>query len=312
MKRLILALAIITVALSGCTEKAPSPGEIKTSMIHSAANLTAYSFGISDNQTESIRDLVKNNITNEYNISTRSVKTEVTAVVDLANRKAEANVSTTTSIKGPVGLPNVATSKGTEYNIGNITYTSQNDGNWTQLKDPASAETLWSSGRYNLMKSRAESVNQSQVEVIGSESIDGKDCYKLRVIMDNQTYLGTAYNLLTSVMFPFVPEVNQTDLIKNSKIENLAWVEKDNNLLKKYQHTLSMQMTPNIIGVVDMTKGGTQKFNQSIKLVEVSLNSDSTETYTDFNKPAAIVVPNAALNTKPIVPTPIQVAPGSA
>jgi hypothetical protein len=312
MKRLILALAIITVALSGCTEKAPSSGEIKTSMIHSAANLTAYSFGISDNQTESIRDLVKNNITNQYNITTRSVKTEVTAIVDLAGRKAEANVSTTTAIKGPAGLPNVATSKGTEYNIGNITYTNQNNGNWTQLKDPVSAEALWSSGRYNLIKSRAESVNRSQVEVIGSESIDGKDCYKLRLIMDNQTYLGTAYNLLTSVMFPFVPEVNQTDLIKNSKIENLAWVEKDNNLLKKYQHTLSMQMTPNIIGVVDMTKGGTQKFNQSIKLVEVSMNSDSTETYSDFNKPAAIVVPNAALNTKPIVPSPIQVAPGSA
>jgi hypothetical protein len=309
MKRLILALAIITVALSGCTEKAPSSDAIKTSLNHSAANLSAYGFTISDNQTGSIRDLVKNNITNSYNTTSRSDDTMVTASIDLAGRKAEANVSTTTIVKGSSGAPIVGNSENTEYNIGNITYVFQN-GNWTELKAPESAEAIWTRGSFDLMKSRAVSINQTQADVIGSESVDGKDCYKLRLILDNQTYLGTEYNLLVQVLFPFVPEANQTELLKNSKNENLVWIEKDNNLLKKYQHTMSMQMTPNIAGVVD-NKGNIQRLNQTMKLVEVTLASDSIETYTDYNKPGVIVVPKAALNGTLIVPPSIQAATAS-
>jgi hypothetical protein len=306
MKRLILALAIITVALSGCTEKAPSSDAIKTSLNHSAANLSAYSFTISDNQTGSIRDLVKNNITNSYNTTSRSDDTMVTASIDLAGRKAEANVSTTTIVKGPTGSPIVGNSENTEYNIGNITYVFQN-GNWTELRAPESAEAIWTRGSFDLMKSRAVSINQTQADVIGSESVDGKDCYKLRLILDNQTYLGTEYNLLVRALYPFVPEANQTDLLKSSKNENTAWVEKDNNLLKKYQHTMSIQMVPNIVGVVD-SKGNIQKLNQTMKLVEVTLASDSIETYTDYNKPVVITVPKAAMSANQIISSPIQAA----
>jgi len=309
MKRLILALAIITVALSGCTEKAPSSDAIKNSLNHSAANLSAYSFTISDNQTGSIRDLVRNNITNSYNTTSRSDDTKVTAAIDLAGRKAEANVSTTTIIKGSTGSPIVGNSESTEFNVGNFTYIFQN-GNWTQLKAPESAEAIWARGSFDLMKSRAISISRTQAEVIGSESVDGKDCYKLSLTLDNQTYLGTEYNLLVRALYPFVPEANQTDLLKSSKNENTAWVEKDNNLLKKYQHTMNIQMVPNIIGVVN-NQGNIQKLNQTMKLVEVTLASDSTETYTDYNKPVVIIIPKAALNATLIVASPIQAATAS-
>lgn len=305
MKRLILALAIITVAFSGCTEKAPSSDAIKNSLNHSAANLSAYSFTISDNQTGTIKDLVKDNITNTYNTTSRSDDTMVAASIDLAGRKAVANVSTTTIVKGPTGLPIVGNSVSTEYNIGNITYVLQN-GNWTRLMAPESAEAIWASGSFDLMKSRATSINRTQAEVIGSESVDGKDCYKLRLILDNQSYVGTEYNLLVRVLYPFVPEANETDLLKSSKNENLVWVEKDNNLLKKYEHTMSMQMAPNIAGIVD-NDGNIRKLNQTMKLVEVTLTTDSVETYTDFNKPVVIVVPKTALNATTIVPSPMQV-----
>jgi hypothetical protein len=306
MKRFILALAIITVAFSGCTEKAPSSDVIKTALNHSAANLSAYGFTISNNQTGSIRDLVKNNITNSYNTTSRSDDTKVTASIDLASRKAEATISTTTIVKGSSGSPIVGNTESTEYNVGNVTYVFQN-GNWTELKAPESAEAIWARGSFDLMKSRAVSINQTQADVIGSESIDGKDCYKLRLILDNQTYLGTEYNLLVRALYPFVPEANQTDLLKSSKNENTVWVEKDNNLLKKYQQTMNIQMVPNIIGVVD-SKGNIQKLNQTMKLVEVTLASDSIETYTDYNKPVVIIVPKAALNATQIMPSPIQAA----
>jgi hypothetical protein len=69
-------------------------------------------------------------------------------------------------------------------------------------------------------------------------------------------------------------------------------------------------MTPNIIGIVD-DKGNIQKLNQTMKLVEVTLASDSVETYTDYNKPVAIIVPKAALNGTMIVAPPIQAVTAS-
>jgi hypothetical protein len=104
-----------------------------------------------------------------------------------------------------------------------------------------------------------------------------------------------------------VPEANQTDLLKSSKNENLVWVEKDNSLLKKYQHTLSMQIVPSIGGIVD-NSGNVQRLNQTLKLVEVTLASDSIETYTDYNKPVVIIVPKAALNATQMGVSPIQAA----
>jgi len=308
-KFILLALAIFVVSLSGCTEKEtlPSSGEIKNLMAGSADNLSSYGFKISDIQTQSIKDLAKNNITNEFNITTRSVQTEVDGSVDLAKRRAMANVSTTTTIQSPAGSPNIMKSSGREFNIENTTYTIRDGGNWTQLKDPRSADEIWAEGRYNLIKSRADSIkNQSDMVVIGSESVDGKDCYKIKLITDDQIYSGNLYNMLASVLFPFVPQVNQTDLINASKIETLVWVEKDSQMPKKYQNTLSMTIAPNIIGVYNMSDGSVQSFNQSMKMVEVSLNMESTESYNGFNKPVEIAVPNDALNTTPIVPTPLQ------
>jgi hypothetical protein len=69
-------------------------------------------------------------------------------------------------------------------------------------------------------------------------------------------------------------------------------------------------MIPNITGVVD-NQGNIQRLNQTMKLVEVTLASDSIETYTDFNKPVVIIVPKAALNGTMIVPSPIEAATAS-
>jgi hypothetical protein len=311
MKRFILILALLAVALSGCTEKAPSPGELKNMMVHSAANLSSYSFALSDNHSESIKDLVKNNITNTNNVTTRFAKNDVVAAVDLVGQKAMAKIATATVMTRPGGQPNTVSTMGLEYDIGNATYITRDGSNWTQLRDNQSAEAVWASGRYSVIKSRADSVNKSKAELAGSESIDGKDCYKLKLIDSNQTYLSTAYSALTSVLFPFYPEVNQTDLIKASKSDTFVWIEKDSNQLRKYESTLSMKIAPNIVGIVNMNTGAVQRLNKTLKLVEISIDKDSIETYSDYNKPVSIVVPKEALNATPITPQSIQVVPGS-
>jgi hypothetical protein len=284
--RLMFLLVTMIAAVDADANNA-AVKELTSQMSQSAANLSAFSLKMSDTQTDSIKNLERNNIT------IRIVQNEASSSIDLAGQKAMTDMSTTTTIKGPTGLPNITKSGGTKYDIGNMTYLITDDGNWTQYKDPISVDVLWAEGRYNLIKSRADAINQSDVEVIGSESIDGKDCYKLRIIADSQSYyenIDLSLRLM-SVLFPLMYEVNQTELIKAIKIENLVWIEKDSNLLKKYQHTFSMTFSPNIEGVFDSGNGSIRKFNQSIKLIEVSLNTNYMETYFDYNKPAAISLP---------------------
>ncbi len=315
MKRLLIVLAlIIAVAFSGCTEKGPNAGDIKVSMIKAAENLSSYNFTASQNQTEAINEY--NNKTGSYNVNTtmRTAISDVTASIDLAGHRVKASLSTKTSMRDPDGTAKVSSSNGTQYNIGNVTYTRMGNGNWSQLVDPTPERELWASGRYNTLKARADAISKSEVDVLGSESVDGKDCYKLNLVMNNTTYYTTLYNAVSSIIFPFVANLNRTELEKNSKIETLVWVEKDSNLIRKYENHLSLRAVPDLVGIFNINSGQIVSFNQSvrqsIKPVEVSVDSSSLEHYYDFNVPMNIVPPKEALSTKPIVPVMIQNSTG--
>ncbi len=320
MKRLLLVLAlIIAVAFSGCMEKQgtqPAPGDIKTSMIKAAGNLSSYSFEVSQNQTESVGEYNNKTASYDINVTVRSASSMVVASIDLAGHKAKAGLTTKTSIKGSEGAAEISSSNGTQYNIGNVTYTRMNGGNWTKLVDPTPGNKLWASGRYDALRSRAESVNQSQIELLGTEAVDGKDCYKLNLVMGNQTFDEALYKAVSSVIFPFVANLNKTDVEKNSQINALVWVDKDSYLVRKYEYHLSLKAVPDIVGIFNANNGQIVAFNQSIKQsikpVQVSVDSSSLEHYYDFNAPMSIVPPNEALSSTPIVPVMIQNSTGTA
>lgn len=312
MKRLLLVLMLITaLAFSGCVEKqgqTSNTGDIKTSMIKAADNISSYSFTASQNQSESANEFSRN--ASYANATLRGASSEITASVDLKGHRVLANLATKTSITNPGGVPTVSSSSGTQYNIGNITYTRMNGENWTQLRDPTPESALWASGRYNTLKSRAESINQSQVEVIGTEKIDGADCYKLKLVMSNNTIAQALYNAVNSAIIPFVASPNATQIARNSNIEAFVWIDKESSLLRRYEYRLSVGAVPDIVGVFDISTGQVMMFNQSIKNsikpVEVSVNTATLEHYYDFNQPMVIVPPKEALNATPIVPVAIE------
>lgn len=312
MKRLLLVLILImALAFSGCVEQQgpqgqqPNAGNIKTSMIKAVDNVSSYSFTASQNQTESANEFGVN--ASYANATVRGASSEVTASIDLKGHKVKANLVTKTSIMNPGGVPTVSSSSGTQYNIGNITYTMMTGGNWTQLRDPTPENELWASGRYNTLKSRAESINQSQADVIGTEKVDGADCYKLKMVMDNNTIAQALYNAVNSAIIPFVASPNSTQIAKDSNIEAFVWIDKESSLLRRYEYHLNVRAVPDIMGVFDVSAGQIMVFNQSIKQsikpVEVSVNTATLEHYYDFNKPMVIAPPNEALNTTPIVPS---------
>ena len=320
MKRLLLVLMLIAVvAFSGCTEKSPGGNEkslnateIKMQVIKSAENLSTY------NLTSSMRQTLKlnapaGNKTAHDNVTVITESATTAASVDLAGYKAKAVGSTNNTLEMPGQAANTSSSEAMVYQIGNSTYVRDGSGKWTRLVDPRAAQEIWGEGNNNQVTALAEKINQSQVEVVGSEKIEGVDSYKLKITPGS----GEFYNLYNTAFgvaakltqYPmFVPSINSTELNESSKMEKLIWISKETYLPTKYQSSLSFDMTPIIIGGMDPNTGNMIRFNQSMKLGEISVNIETTDAYTGFDTPLQIAPPEEALKAESISPSQIQLA----
>jgi hypothetical protein len=310
MKRWLMAMVLFALALSGCVEKGPNAEEIKTLAIKSADNLSAYSLQSSVNQSLTLKGAANATLSNATRIM-ESFETE--GSVDLAANKRKIIVSYKSQIEVPGEPANTTSSQAIMYQMGNSTYVTEDDGSWTHLLDPRSAETIWGAGANNQVKALAESINQSSLEILGSEKIDGQDCYKVR-IKTGAGDLYDIYNLAFSVAIklieypPLVPSLNSTELNESSKIEKLVWISKDNYLIRKYQNLMSFKMTPFLIGSLDPATGQMKRFNQSIRLGETDVSIETVDRFFDFNQPMQIAPPEEALKAPPRSPSAMPTA----
>jgi len=318
MKKLLLVLMLlIAVAISGCTEKSPSAtsssgaeksvGELKTLTVKSAEGLKSYSLKSSASQTLTLNAMGIN--ATPQNATTVKQSVETLASVNLSGFEASASGSTKNEVVLP-GMPaNSSTTEANVYQVGNSTYVKGEDGKWTHLKDPRAAEEIWGRGDNNQVKSLAEMINQSQAEMVGSESIQGTDAYKLKIITGTADYEGlysTAFGIAAQLtQYPMLmPSINSSELNATGSIEKLVWISKDSYLPVKYQSSMSFDMTPEIIAGLNTTTGQMEMFGQSVRLGKVSAIVETSDLYYDFNKPVEITLPAEALQAPAISPTP--------
>lgn len=313
MKRLLLVIALIAVALSGCTEKSPSvaeksPAELKNLSVSAANNLTAYS--IKSSMTQTLKLESGSNATAEK--STTIIETADTlAAVNLSSLEAHATGSTKNQMKVDGNDANSSTTKADVYQIGNSTYVNDESGNWTHLADPRSKEEVWGPDRNNQVKAIAATFNLSTTEDLGSESINGEDAYKLKIVTgsgDQTNLQNAAFAIAAKItQYPmYLPSVNRTELNDTGKIEKIIWISKKSYLPVKYQSTMSFSMTPEIIGALDPSTSQMKMFNQSIRLGEISVSIETEDLYYDFDKPTEITLPDQALSAPVITPTQLQ------
>jgi len=311
MKIWLILPVLLALALSGCVSQGPNVEEIKTLAIRSADNLSSYSMQSSVSQSLTLTDLGENGT--EANVTNIVESFDTAASVDLAAYKIHVLGSTKSQVQVP-GMPaNITSSEATVYQIGNSTYIKEDDGSWTHLLDPTPAEEIWSAGTNNQVKALAESLNQSSLEILGSENIDGQDCYKIS-IKTGASELYDVYNIAFSVAIklvqypPLVPSLNSTELNESAKIEKLVWISKDDYLIRKYQNLMSFKMTPILIGSLDPATGQMQRFNQSIKLGETDVSIQTVDRFFDFNQQVQIAPPEEALKAPSTSPSPTTTA----
>ena len=313
MKRLLLVLMLIAVAISGCTEKGPSvtdksAAELKTLSIAAAENLTSYSIKSSVTQTLKLNSGA--NATTEKS-TTVTENAETVAVVNMSSLAAHASGSTKNQMEMSGQPANTSTTSADVYQIGNSTYVNDESGNWTHLVDPRSMQEVWGPDKNNQVKSIAKTFNLSITEDLGTEAISGEDAYKLKIVTgsgDNINLQNAAFAIAAKVtQYPmYLPSVNRTELNETGKIEKTVWISKKSYLPVKYRSIMSFSMTPEIIGAMDSNTGQMKMFNQSIRLGEISVSIETTDLYYDFDKPTDITPPKQALSAPVITPTEVQ------
>lgn len=309
MKRLLVALILIAVAISGCTEKGPSVAdesaeELKNLSISSAGNLSSYSLKSTLTSTWKLHS--GNNTTTEK-LNTFTEDVETAAAVDLQGLKVHANSSTKNMLEAPDLPANVTTTNVDFYLIGNSTYMDDGSGNWTHLVDPRLAEEVWGPDRNNQIKALAGTFNLSTTEEISTESVNGEEAYKLKIVPgneDNISLFNTAFAIAAKVtQYPlFLPSLNRSELNETGKMEKTIWISKSTYLPVKYESTMSFTMTPELIGAVDPSSGKATMFNQSVQLGAISVAIKSTDLYYDFDRSLDITPPMQALSSPAITP----------
>ncbi|MDM7934030.1 MAG: hypothetical protein QUS08_01400, partial [Methanothrix sp.] len=245
MKRLLIPLLLMAVAISGCMERGQEADvqELKARAATAAENLSTYSLESTMNQTLRIQG-VGGNATSETSISESA---ETSASINLSGFQARATGSTRSVMDIPGQPQNASSSQAEVYQIGNSTYMRDERGYWTHLVDPRPAGEIWSSS--NQVRTLAETLNQSDLEIVGTETVDGVEAYKLRIRLADADYTGL-YNAAFGIaarltQYPlFMPSINSTELNRTISMEKFVWISKESFLPVRYSSSMSFKMTP--------------------------------------------------------------------
>lgn len=315
MNRLLMMIILIlaTLAISGCMESQDMPEksveELKALTLSAAENLTSYSLQSTMSRVRTI-NAIGENATPENSTIIRE-NTETTAIVSLSDKQAHAMGSTTIQAEQPGLETNSTTTEADLYQMGNSTYIMDEAGNWTHLKDPRTVEEIWGENNNNQILAMAQTFNLSEAEMIGSDTVDGTDAYKLKIITGEatndtlyMTALSVAANLVSYPML--IPDVNRTELNETGVMEKTIWISKSSYLPLKYQSLMSFKTTPSIIGRLDMNTSQIVMFNESMQMGAIEVSMETSDIYYDIDKPVTITPPSEALVAEIVWPVQVQ------
>ncbi len=277
---LALALLLCSFAALGQTNN-PSLDEFMTSalqalVVDSSANLESYRFCMEMEQKIDMIDFASGDA---QQLHTRSFGY---GMANMSDRALKLSMATLAYAKGDEDNSSAIALE--EYLVNDTLYMKM-DGNWTSLKMPSVADT-WS--RQNTMAQQVEMFNQSRLSLIGSEMVEGQDCYKVRAEMN----LSTIADRLSGEVTSLVPieGMNYSELFRNMSLDVYYWISKDTHLLKKTDvrevFTVPVQSL-----VLPANESGDS---------EMRIISEVSMIFEDFNESVNIKLPAEASKAQPL------------
>jgi len=286
MKKLILlALALMVVAFSGCMDNgsdksAPNATALKTMTIDSAKDLRTYDFNLESTQNI----VITNRSAKTANATNVAITSSGQGSVNLTGRAM--NVASTMNVISDTAAN--ATPIKTETYFINDTIYSKADNNWTRLQVPE-AGLLWA--QQNMVIQQAELINASNITVTGSESANGADCYKVKVVPDINVYAA----ILSQQMGSSLPlaYINLTELYRAGTVDWTAWVTKDTHLVTKSDIRMTFTITPETMGL-----------SPAAGDFQMKVNLQALTNFKNFNQPVKVILPAEAASAQMLVLTP--------
>ena len=319
--KLLAALMLMVVLISGCMESGPGPGniggngveksveEVKNLSIKSADDLSSYRLKSSVVQTTQF-DAFRINVTPKFhgmqgrimqiiwNPTIIKESTDTEASVNLSGRQARSHSSSERAVQQAGRKEEKSTGSRELYLMGNSSYVRVNEGNWSHLTAPSSAEAVWSGGKNSHVKILADAINSSELEIMGLEMIDGAMAYKLNISPGSSDY-EEIYSIAASsanwlMRYPeLMPFIDRAAIKETAEIEKLVWISKESYLPITYQKRVSFKMIPEAVGSLDAETSKMRLFNKSVQMGEVGIELVSVENYYDFNDSVEIDLPKA-------------------
>lgn len=246
---------------------------LQSLLANSSANVSSYRFTLE--MDESVR---------LTNLSNETAAPQVILLksfgVGSMNLTAKTMKLVLASIATPLGDEDNATAIALEeYLINDTLYTSI-DGNWTSLK--LDIPNHWK--EQNTVGQQIELLNQSEISLQGTETVDGQDCYKIKVAPNMSVYAQMASEQLGSILGP----LNLTELYSNMTADLTYWIAIDSGLLKKTEASVVINLNPQSLGAP--LKGPE---NQEMQIV-----ANTTMLFRDYNSEVNITLPSEAVKAE--------------
>ena len=163
------------------------------------------------------------------------------------------------------------------------------DKNWAKLNRNNTTQIM---GDLNELPGQVCLCKYSDMKIVGTESLQGEEYYKLVGSPIESIDMGIIGQQLLAAYFPSpfsLPEklkngtldIDSTSLMNNSSIVMTAWVSKNTSLLRKLDINSSLIITPKILGISSPDFRIESKFNEST-------------VYNNFDSPLEIELPKEA------------------
>jgi hypothetical protein len=249
---------------------------LQSLVVDSSARLESYRFSM---QMDQKIDLINLSSGDVQKLHTRSFGY---GLANMTDRALKLSMAALTYAKGDEGNSSALSLE--EYLINDTLYLKV-DGNWTAMKAPGVAEA-WS--QQNTMTQQVDMFNRSRLSLIGSEMVEGQDCYKVRAEMD----MNAMADQLSEEVASLVPvqSMNYSELFRNMSLDVYYWITKDTHLLKKTDVLETFTVTPQSLGLNASEPGGQ----------EMLVHAEVSMLFEDFNGPVNIVLPAEAEKVQPL------------
>ena len=272
---IFLAMLVLVLAFTACAQE-PSAQEIVDSVIESGDNIKTYQFDLEmtmDMTGEAAGEAVA-----------QTVKVSTRGKLDLDNFRMSADLTLNADVAAPA---EEEIEMGVEmYIIDSQMYTRPE----SPGQEPVWIKEAVSAERWEMMKgligleSYQDLLETAEVELTGSEKVEGVDCYVLQLTPDMaqlwQIGSEPQGGIGTGGFLPPVPEEYLEEAFRSFSVKQ--WISKDTYFLVKVEIDMAMETTPEIKDYL----GDEADMSIDIALSFLAQN---------YNQPVDIVVPPEAL-----------------